>query len=528
MQVEKFKPKLWSVGDLNAFFGLFTNILVNTLVLTGLCLYVVKIPEVNVYSRILPALGIALLIGNLFYTYIAYQKAKVEKRNTVTALPYGPSVPQMFIVVFMVMLPTYISTGNPILSWILGMVWALLVGCIVLLGAFIGPTIRKYTPRAAMLGALAGVSITFIAMRPGFLMYETPWIGLICFMIILISWMGRVRLPFGIPGGLAVIIIGSALAWGATFFGFSNMMDLSKVGGSFNHFGVYLPILTADVLSLPMAQVWPLLVTAVPLGIYNFTEVINNVESASAAGDNYNLRAVLIADGMGAIAGAFLGSPFPPAVYVGHPGWKAVGGCVGYSLATGIGISLVCFLGLTAVFLSIIPLVAIIPILLFIGLIIGAQAFQETPKRHAPAIILAFIPNIAEWANSQMNSVINATGVDKTLQFTEQLRGSGVLLNGMATLGSGAVLAGLMLAAIAVFVIDRRFNWAAVFAFIASMLSFFGFIHGHKLAFNATPAVSLAYFIVGLMFCLLTWQQIRKGEKISWEPVSNQEESISA
>jgi AGZA family xanthine/uracil permease-like MFS transporter len=100
------------------------------------------------------------------------------------------------------------------------------------------------------------------------------------------------------------------------------------------------------------------------------------VESAAVGGDSYNLRAVLAADGVGAIVGALLGSPFPPAVYIGHPGWKAMGGRIGYSLATGIAMAIVCFLGLTALLLSIIPLVAIVPILLFIGLVIGAQAFR--------------------------------------------------------------------------------------------------------------------------------------------------------
>lgn len=522
--VEFIKPKLWGSGDLNAFFGLFTNILVNTLVLTGLSLYVVKLPEATVYGRILPALGIALLIGNVFYTYIAYQKAKQEKRNTVTALPYGPSVPQMFIVTFLVMLPTYLATGSAELGWILGMVWALMVGIIVLLGAFVGPTIRKYTPRAAMLGTLAGVSITFISMRPSFMIFEAPWIGLVCFMIIMVSWMGKVRLPFGLPGGLAVIIVGSILAWGSVFLGVSNIMDPESVGSAFSHFNLYLPSLSGDVISLPLEKIWPLLITAVPLGIYNFTEVINNVESASAAGDNYNLRSVLIADGLGAVVGAFLGSPFPPAVYVGHPGWKAVGGRIGYSLATGIGIALVCFLGLTAVFLSIIPLVAIIPILLFIGLVIGAQAFQETPKRHAPAIILAFVPNIAEWAKNQIDGVMNTAQIQATVEFQEQLRGSGVLYHGMSVAGGGAVLAGLMFAAIGVFVIDRRFNWAAVFSFIAAIFAFFGFIHGHKLDFNASPQVTLAYVMVGVMFSFLAWRQTKNGEGISWEPSRDDEE----
>ena len=129
-----------------------------------------------------------------------------------------------------------------------------------------------------------------------------------------------------------------------------------------------------------LANIAPLLVTAIPLGIYNFTEGMNNVESASAAGDNYNLRNILLADGIGAVVGSLLGSPFPPAVYIGHPGWKSVGGRIGYSLATGVVIALVCFLGLTALLLAVVPLVAILPILLYIGLVIGAQAFQAVPR----------------------------------------------------------------------------------------------------------------------------------------------------
>ena len=58
-------------------------------------------------------------------------------------------------------------------------------------------------------------------------------------------------------------------------------------------------------------------------------------------------------------------------------------------------IGIVCFLGLTALLLVVIPLVAILPILLFIGLVIGAQAFQATPARRPPAIILAILPNVA-------------------------------------------------------------------------------------------------------------------------------------
>ena len=183
-----------------------------------------------------------------------------------------------------------------------------------------------------------------------------------------------------------------------------------------------------------------------------------------------------------------------------------------------------CFLGLTAFLLSVIPLVSIVPILLFIGLVIGAQAFQTSPKRHAPAIILALVPNIAEWSKTQIDGALTAAGVNsgnlpaKVVAAMEQ---NGVLYNGMATTGGGAILAGLMIGAIAVFVIDRRFNWAAVYASVATVLSYFGFIHGAHLAINASPSVSIGYGLTTLLFVYLAWQQAKADGKLDWSPVDS-------
>ncbi|HEY9349832.1 MAG TPA: hypothetical protein VIP75_03985, partial [Acidothermales bacterium] len=102
----------WVPGDWNAFFGLFTNVILNVIVLTTLVLFVVEFPADDiVFGRILPALGIALPLGNLYYAYLARRLAKRENRNDVTAMPYGPSVPHMFIVVFVIMVPTAVRSG---------------------------------------------------------------------------------------------------------------------------------------------------------------------------------------------------------------------------------------------------------------------------------------------------------------------------------------------------------------------------------------------------------------------------------
>jgi AGZA family xanthine/uracil permease-like MFS transporter len=491
----------WVPGDWNGFFGLFTNVLLNVIVLTGLCLFVVKLPDDVVFGRILPALGIALPIGNLYYAYLANQLAKKEGRTDVTAMPYGPSVPHMFIVVFVVMLPVYLSTKDAKLAWQAGLAWCFIIGVIVLLGAFVGPWIRAHTPRAAMLGTLAGISIAFISLRPAFQMWEVPWIAFVSLAIVLIAWTANVRLPGGLPGGLVAVIVGIVIGWAAAVFGWSDYMKAKAVADSFAKFGLHLPIPSSEVFT-GLANVAPLLATAIPLGIYNFTEAMNNVESAAAAGDNYNLRKILLADGVGAIAGAVLGSPFPPAVYIGHPGWKAVGGRIGYSLATGIDIALVCFLGLTALLLAVVPLVAILPILLYIGLVIGAQAFQASPKEHAPAVVLAIIPNVAAWGHLQVDSALAAAGTAAATLGLDKLAGTGIVYHGMQLLGGGAVLAGLVLGAMAAFIIDRRFKSAAIWAFVGAVLSFFGFIHGETLGWAKEPLVAFGYALFGVV-CLV-------------------------
>jgi len=512
-----FKPRLWVPGDWNAFFGLGTNVLLNVLVLSGLALGVVGLSDDVVFGRILPALAIALPLGNLFYAFLAYRLSQREGRDDVAAMPYGPSVPHYFFVTFVVMLPIVLRGGTPVQAWMAGLAWAFIVGVIILIGAFVGPTIRRYTPRAAMLGTLAGISIAFISMRPAFQMFEVPWIALPVFGIILLSWTAGVRMPGGVPGGLLAVVVGTVIGWVAYLSGAWTGMNPQAVSDSFAQFGVHLPIPGTEVIS-GLSEILPLLVTAIPLGIYNFTEAMNNVESASAAGDNYNLRHILLADGGGAVIGSFLGSPFPPAVYIGHPGWKAVGGRIGYSLATGIVVAVICMFGLVGLFLAVIPIQALVPILLFIGLVIGAQAFTTTPARHAPAVVLALLPNIAAWAQGQIDGALGAAGTSAGEVGSGALNGAGVVYDGMVLFGGGAVVAGLILGAIAVFVIDREYTRAIVYTVIGAVLAALGFIHAAQIiisvdngaiVFAQPNPVFLGYLFAAVVFWIVGWREGR-------------------
>ena len=493
------KPTLWSPGDWNAFFGFGTNILVNMLTLTALLRYVLKLPDAIVFGRILPATGLMLFLSTVYYAWLAYQLAKKSGRNDVCALPSGISVPHMFIVVFVIMLPIAAKTGDPIKGWEAGLTWVFVQSFVLMAGGFIAPLIRRITPRAALLGALAGVSIAFISLRPALDMYMTPLIGVVCFAILLASWFGGVRYWKGIPAGLVAIAVGSAIAWGSTAFGVSlGGMSAGNVGQAFSSFGFSFPLPAIGHVFSGFEFLGVILVTAIPFGIYDLVEAMDNVESAEAGGDAFPTTRVLTADGAVSLIGCLMGNPFINAVYIGHPGWKAIGGRIGYSAATGVMVLVLSWFGILALLMALIPVVAISPILLYIGMLIGAQAFQETPKSHAPAVILALVPQVAAWGKLMIDNSLGAAGTNAAAVGFDKLGQVGVVYHGLEVLGSGAILVSLILAAVTAFIIDRAFAKAAGFALAGAVLTFFGFMHSEAIGVGKMPVVALSYAAVAL------------------------------
>jgi AGZA family xanthine/uracil permease-like MFS transporter len=488
------KPLLWTPGDWNAFFGFGTNILVNLLVLSGLLRFVLKMPDELVFRRILPATGLMMCMSTLYYAWLAYQLAKKTGRTDVCALPSGISVPHMFVVTFVIMLPIAIKSGDPVKGWEAGLTWVFIQSFVLMIGGFVAPIIRKITPRAALLGTLAGVSIAFISMRPALEMFMTPTIGLVCFAVILASWFGGVRYFRGIPAGLVAIAVGTVIAWGSTAMGLNwGGLNGEKLTQSFANFGFAVPIPAVGHVFSGFQFLGVILVTAIPFGIYDLVEAIDNVESASVAGDSFPTTRVLTADGVVSLIGCLMGNPFINAVYIGHPGWKAMGGRIGYSAATGIVVIVLSWLGIISVMVSLVPVVAISPILLYIGMLIGAQAFQETPKSHAPAIVLALTPHLANWGKLQIDNALGAAGTNAAAVGMDKLGQTGVLYHGLAVLGGGSILGGVVLGAIGVCIIDRRFMKGAAFALAGAALTFFGFMHGEAIGIGQTPLVAVSY-----------------------------------
>ena len=119
--------------------------------------------------------------------------------------------------------------------------------------------------------------------------------------------------------------------------------------------------------------------------------------------------------------------------------------------------------------------------------------------RHAPAIVLALVPQIAAWGKTQIDGALGAAGTSAAAVGLDKLDQTGVLYQGLEILGGGATLAGIILGAVTVFIIERDFIKAAAFAFAGAVFTFFGLIHSEAMGIGRTPSMVVSYLGIAII-----------------------------
>ena len=505
---------LFSRNDVNGFWALFADNLANMIIVSALSVAVLGIPEAVVFGRILPGLGVALIAGLSFYAWQARRLAARTGRQDVTALPYGISTPILFVYLFLIMKPAQeagLAAGlSPaeagMQAWRIGIAAAFLGGILEALGSVIGPWLRAHLPRAGMLGTLAGIALVWIATVPLAEIFEHPLIGFASMGVIFLGLVALYRLPLGIPAGLAAIALG-------TLIGFAT----GDASLSFDGIGFYAPIpVVGDLfegLRLLFANPWVLAVV-IPAEIYNFIETMNNVESAEAAGDRYPLRAAQIMDGCGTMLGALFGSAFPTTVYIGHPGYKRMGAGAGYALGVGVVFFFGATFGLVAFLYELVPVAAVAPMLVFVGVVITGQAFQASPARHAMAVAVAMIPHVSNLLISKSMSLSKVlTGNPGALfapDTVSALKMEGAHVLGHSALFNGSIIIGLLWGSMVAFLLDGEPRKALVVVLGSALLTATGIIHSSLMGFQ-TSEVLWGYLILGALFLVIDITGARQG-----------------
>ncbi len=495
----------WFVkGDLDGFFGLAVDNLVQVLVIVTLCKQLCGFTDDLVYARVLPGIAVSLLIGNVYYALHARRVAKRDGNLNCTALPYGINTPSVFAYILFILAPVYQRYSGEIgpeaagqVAWKIGLLACIGSGVIEFLGAFIGGWIRRVTPRAALLCALAAIGIIFIASPFAFQIYERPLVAMVPLFIVLIGYFAKVRFPLGMPSGLVALVVGSILAWTVPLIpGLGpKMMSVEAVRGSVDWVKFYQPIFFGreilDFFRQDQAMLWSFLGVIVPMGLINAIGSLQNIESAEAAGDRFSTGPCMAVNGIGTIAAGLFGSCFPTTIYIGHPGWKALGARCGYSIINGLFFSLIFALGLGALIVNVIPMEAGMAIVLWIGVIIAAQAYEAVPTRHYPAVALGFFPAVAMMAVMLVPHILPGIGAEYGILPMIQEHGRELIENrsdgwwpigvyALAGANSGFVITAMIVAAISAFLIDRRFKTAGIWCIIAAATTLFGFQHAYR------------------------------------------------
>jgi len=488
--------KLFNRSDFNAFWALFTDNLVNLLILSGVCQFVFQMPADIVFGRIVPGAAVAILAGVVVYALLAKWVANRQGKD-VTALPYGISTPVMFVYLFGVIGPIFWATNDPLLAWQVGIGAGFMGGIVAAFGAIIGPFLKRITPRAGMLGTLCGIALVFIGSVPLAEIFEHPLIGFTSLLFILWGLIGRFRLPGNVPAGLVAIAVGTIIA---IFLGQSSF---STEGVGFYPPVPYFGDMIAGIQYLFANP--ELFLVLIPVQIYNFIETMNNVESAEAAGDTYPVALCQMTDGAGTMIGALFGSPFPTTVYIGHPAYKRMDARAGYIIGVAFVIAAAAFLGFLSFLAGLIPIAAAAPVLVFVSVsLITNTAFAVRPA-HMAAVAFAILPHISEFLMVKWGSLMNAlrtSGVeglpalgDNAL--TAALLREGAHYEGHLALSQGAIITGLVWGAIVADVIDGRHRHAGGFAIVAAIMSSVGIIHSYTLQFPQFDGITTGYLIIG-------------------------------
>jgi AGZA family xanthine/uracil permease-like MFS transporter len=228
------------------------------------------------------------------------------------------------------------------------------------------------------------------------------------------------------------------------------------------------------------------------MGLFNVVGSLQNIESAEAAGDRFATAPSLAVNGLGSIAAACFGSCFPTTIYIGHPGWKAMGARAGYSVLNGAFATVVCLGGILPQIAWAVPVDAGMAIVLWIGLVITAQAFQATPRAHAPAVVVGLLPGVGAWGALMAKNGLRAAGVGVpggpsfSPALIDAFATSDTWIHGAFALEQGFIFASMVLAAATVCVIERRFRQAALWCLVAAVLSAAGLMHSYRWTFGDT------------------------------------------
>jgi AGZA family xanthine/uracil permease-like MFS transporter len=472
-------------GDLNAFFGLMLDNVMNLVILAGILIGVFGFPRDLVYTKMFPGTALGVLFGDLVYTWMAFRLARREGRSDVTAMPLGLDAPSTIGMAFAVLGPAFLSakTRMPeaeagVFAWQVGMACMVLIGLFKLGMSFVGGAIQRVVPKAGLLGSIAGVGIALMGVLQLADILAEPVVGFVSLGLIFYSLIARLRLPFGIPGVVASVGAGAVVHYVLGGLGLLHRpLALPPL-----EFPIGFPVPTLGFIAGMPTALSQYLPVAIPFAILTVIGGINVNESARLAGDTYRTRSILLTEAVATLVAGVCGGVSQTTPYIGHPAYKNMGGRAAYTLATGVFVGLGGILGYIPFLAMLLPISCLAPILIFVAFDIVGQAFHETLTEHGAAVCFATFPSVAQLVLITLDKInpLLASSALEPVRVAETLKLAPTFVEGFGVfvlLAHGFILTAMLWGAALAFLIEHRVRASAVVLAIAATFSLFGLIH---------------------------------------------------
>jgi AGZA family xanthine/uracil permease-like MFS transporter len=507
-------------GDVNGFLGLVVDNLSVLALLAAVLIGGFGVPASVVFGRMIPGTAFGVLAGDLFYSWLAMRLARRTGRKDVTAMPFGLDTPSTIGMALLVLGPAFFRFRAAGLSppdagletWYLGMSATVVMGLLKFVMAFGGRTLRRVVPQAGLLGSLAGIALMLIGFFPMVELLQVPIVGFLTLGLVLYALVAKGAVPGGLPGVLFAVIVGTLAYYGLGSLGVAGMPIAAPAMPMLR---LALPHFDVGILH-GFAGIAAYLPLIVPFALLTVVGGVNNTESARVAGDDYDVRSILLGEAAATLLAGLAGGVAQTTPYIGHPAYKQMGARAGYTWLTGIFIGLGGMLGFLANLIELIPLAVLAPVLVFLSLNITVQAFGTVPLRHAPAVAISFFPSIARLLTIELSDP-KFIAPERFIQLLSIPERGLPPLAVIVALGNGFIITATIWAAFVVEMTDQRLRAAAAYLAAGGVLCCFGIIHSVRadgsaymlwqldgIAQSVAAQFCIAYFILAGALLLLS------------------------
>ena len=194
---------------------------------------------------------------------------------------------------------------------------------------------------------------------------------------------------------------------------------------------------------------------------------IASVAGAAAAGDDYDVRAVLACDGLGTLVCGLAGSVIAPVIYAMHPPYKAVGARISFAFWTPVLFLAIVMSGLTIFVAQLFPWPILAAIIAYVSIGVGMATLRRVDPKYLGAVLLGFVLPAGAVVATAVNSALPALRLSAANPVVQSALNRSIYWSSVLGLGNGFLFLVLVVASVIAELIDRRFGRAAVWCIVA-------------------------------------------------------------